>query len=304
MFTDDSTWLETRAQSIGRFAFEVLSEDREASILGVTSRGIFVRAAGRWAVFLSFETYRSPLTITLSRTVDRLARVKVGSPARVVSGRLILPSAGIAVTASPSAVWHQPVPSGTLRPLAEQLADLKHLAVEAAAGKNGDGLSALLPPLLDLERSDVVASGVERALADLSRLRQALADRSVSEVARLIEGLLGKGLGLTPAWDDFVVGLLLLLNRRQQAMRPDDDLQWLNRQVVEAAYARTTRLSANLIECASLGESDERLVNVVDCILTGSPCVDECLPHLLTWGHSSGVDALAGMTVAVLGAHH
>ena len=77
-------------------------------------------------------------------------------------------------------------------------------------------------------------------------------------------------------------------------------LQDLNRRLVAAAYERTTRLSANLIECAALGESDERLLNVVDCILTGSPPVAECLPELLTWGSSSGVDALAGMAVATL----
>src|SRR3990172_3391299 len=134
--SDDRAWLEYRAQSIGRFAFDVLLEDQEASVAGVTSRGIFVRATDRWTVFVSFETYRSPLTITLAQIIDRLGGVKAGSPARVVSGRLILPSVGFAISASPDVVWRQPAPPNAARPVTEQIVTLRELA----KGNGGRGL--------------------------------------------------------------------------------------------------------------------------------------------------------------------
>jgi hypothetical protein len=106
------------------------------------------------------------------------------------------------------------------------------------------------------------------------------------------------GEGLTPSGDDFVVGLLLVLNRWKNMRNFASDLQQLNLLVTEAAYRKTTTLSANLIECATFGESDERLLNVVDCVLTGKPQESECVSCLLELGASSGVDILVGMAVA------
>jgi hypothetical protein len=73
----------------------------------------------------------------------------------------------------------------------------------------------------------------------------------------------------------------------------------LNRAVIEAAYRVTTTISANLIECAADGQGDERLVTVADGIVTGRPAIEECVECVLEWGSSSGLDALAGMAIAL-----
>jgi hypothetical protein len=54
-----------------------------------------------------------------------------------------------------------------------------------------------------------------------------------------------------------------------------------------------------MIECAALGEADERLVAVADCIFVGDPPEAECVSRVVGWGASSGTDALTGMAVAV-----
>ena len=299
-FGGGPTRIEYRAQSIGRFAFETLSEDRAAAVVGVTSRGLFIRTDSRWLTFVSFEKHRGPCTLTLEPAADCLRAAKIDTPAQIVAGKLRFPSLGIGISALPDAVWRSPPPSGGFRPREEQLADLKYLVREAAINRVVQGPGSLALLLLGLEACGTHASPDESTLADVSLLRQALADGHASLAAGILDRRLGQGRGLTPAWDDFVAGLLLLLNRGQGEVWPDGVLQDLNRRLVAAAYERTTRLSANLIECAALGESDERLLNVVDCILTGSPPVAECLPELLTWGSSSGVDAFAGMAVATL----
>ena len=114
-----------------------------------------------------------------------------------------------------------------------------------------------------------------------------------------LSGLLGVGRGLTPSGDDFIIGLLLALNRWRVGSWPHSGLRRLNQEVTDAAYQRTTRLSANMIECAALGEADERLVAVADCISVGDPPEAECVSRVLGWGASSGTDALIGMAVAV-----
>jgi hypothetical protein len=75
----------------------------------------------------------------------------------------------------------------------------------------------------------------------------------------------------------------------------------LGEQVVAAAYRQTSLLSANLIECAARGQADERLLLGLSALLLGEPSVEAGAECLLGWGHSSGVAALVGMAIAILG---
>jgi len=61
---------------------------------------------------------------------------------------------------------------------------------------------------------------------------------------------------------------------------------------------QTTYLSSNLIECAILGQADQRLINASDGMMTAEKCDLAWLDGLLTWGSSSGLDAFAGMILA------
>ena len=74
-------------------------------------------------------------------------------------------------------------------------------------------------------------------------------------------------------------------------------LNGLNR--TQAAYEKTTTLSANLIDCAARGLANERLINTLDWILTGEPGEANVIANLLGWGNSSGVDAFTGMAAAI-----
>ncbi len=110
-----------------------------------------------------------------------------------------------------------------------------------------------------------------------------------------LEKCLGLGEGLTPAGDDLVLGFLLAINRWGDLLCPDQDGREINQTIRQAAHRKTNTLSANLIECASLGQADERLILALDGIMTGEPDPDTCVAHLLSWGHTSGAYVLAGM---------
>jgi len=79
----------------------------------------------------------------------------------------------------------------------------------------------------------------------------------------------------------------------------EESLLELNNRIVEAAYAKTTLLSANLIECASLGSADERLISTLDYLVCDEDYETEIPRELLDWGKSSGLAALLGMATAL-----
>jgi len=136
-------------------------------------------------------------------------------------------------------------------------------------------------------------------LDEFTPIQQAIRASEMDKLASLLMSVLGKGQGLTPAWDDFIVGLTLCLNRYQDSRLNKDDLEVFNRKIVEAAYKKTTTLSANLIESASLGLADERLIDMLDLMVSGIARNEHVIDRLLTWGHSSGVEAFYGMVFGI-----
>jgi hypothetical protein len=295
-----SGWLaEIQAKCVGRIAFEVLAEDQTAAVIGTTSQGVFVRSASGWVIFCSFDAYRGPLTVTFAEPPDQLRLTQPGSLAVIASGRLMFPTIGVSIQAQQGAIW-QPAPvSSAPRPVPEQLSTLAYLAREAVGRRRGVGFSVVLPHLLELPERGDIHWDRETVLQSVLPVRRALCERDVTAVVDALSGLLGVGGGLTPSGDDFIMGLLLVLNRWRVGSWPHSGLRRLNQEVTGAAYQRTTRLSANMIECAALGEADERLVAVADCIFVGDPPEAECVSRVLGWGASSGTDALTGMAVAV-----
>src|SRR4030065_2122377 len=66
---------------IGTSAQEELAQTREASVIGKTSRGLFLHLASDWVAFLSFEQFRGPLTLNLRENSDALAGLEIGAHA-------------------------------------------------------------------------------------------------------------------------------------------------------------------------------------------------------------------------------
>lgn len=114
----------------------------------------------------------------------------------------------------------------------------------------------------------------------------------------MLQKLIGFGSGLTPSGDDLIAGFLLARNRYRDLPPLPYDLDGFNQALVELAYQKTTLLSANLIECSTLGQADERLILALDGVLAGTLDPASCAKLLLRWGNSSGADALLGMALA------
>ena len=279
------------AKSIGHMAAKVTSLGGEAKVIGVTSRGLFL-SLDRRVLFVSFERWRGPLTINIERAID----CTLGESVRLSATRLIFST--IEVDLSAAKVWQPSLPSSA-RPMAEQRDTLRQLASSVLARKTPEGFGALLPHLLDLPEKQTLSASDAALLARMTQLRELIQQGDFDQATTMIEGLLGRGRGLTPSGDDVTIGLLLMLNRHPERneVESKDALVAFNHRVIQSAYQRTTALSANLIECAANDEADERLINVVDGLVTGTPPIEDCVNYVLEWGSSSGIDALVGMAL-------
>lgn len=274
------------AINMGRLAAQVIASGGEAQVIGVTSRGIFLALAQR-VLFVSIEPWRGPLTINVDRSLVCL----MGDRVRLSATRLIFPA--FEVDLSAAEVWQPSAPPIT-RTQVDQHEALKQLASQVLGRRAPAGFSVLLPHLLDLPEKPALSASEAARLARLIQLREASQRHDLDQAAALIESLLGLGRGLTPSGDDVTIGWLLALRMNSPSAKSN-----ALKRVVELAYQRTTSISANLIECAANGEADERLINVLDHLASGTPGLEDCATGLLAWGESSGVDALIGMALAL-----
>ena len=276
-------------RTIGKIARESLTPGGRGSVFGVTSRGVFIRMHSGWVIFISFEPFRGPLTLNLRGEASPLNALRPGSELVVREGELIFPAAELAIRTKQAETWEGYDPQGTALSPAEREVRLASIAHGVAAERGPAGLGAAL------------ASVARRRLPpEILPLYLALRGRLPARISTSVEPFLGLGSGLTPSGDDLTLGLLLALNRWSKLLNNGLDMPALNREIIQAAYRRTTNLSANLIECASQGQADERLVAALDGIMTGSPDLPGCILNLLQWGSTSGGDVLVGIALAIL----
>jgi hypothetical protein len=219
-------------------------------------------------------------------------------PVQISDRQMILPDARLTISAQNSNVWNPPPPPFPPLPRAECIQNLAYFARKALTQKPSVGLSRLLPHFISLPefQKKLELNPLQR---EILAIQPYLSNREAAPFVSKLCNCLGAGAGLTPSGDDFVTGLLLALNRWKDVLWDRDDLDRVNQSVVEAAYQKTTTLSANLIELASLGEGDERILKAIDWIMCGNTDESSIVDDLLDWGSSSGVDMLVGFTAAL-----
>jgi hypothetical protein len=262
--------------SLGAIARQVLAQAQRATVWGVTSSGIFLYLSPDWVIFLSFEQFRGPLTLNSNLNPLLFQSLKPGSTVNLSPQTIHFDSLGIVVGIDSTAIWSTPA---------------RKAASTASLTGGCDRLKTIYQKVLAARGSAL--SG------DLLSKSMIAASPDIPHISAALEKYLGLGAGLTPAGDDLVLGYLLAINRWGDLLYPDLEVGEINQTIRQAACRMTNTLGANLIECACLGQADERLILALDGILTGEPSPDTCVAHLLSWGHSSGANALTGMSVAI-----
>jgi len=285
------------AAFVGHLATEIIAEGAAANVIGNTSRGIFLLTPRQRVIFLSYETFRGPLTVNLKIQPDQPLPVFTGQSASLHADEISIPDLRVHILLDQAQPWTAPNPPASILPLNQINHTLNQITRMVIETKRGVGFVPLLPYIFDLPSRPTVPITLQPTIANVVLLKQLLLKPPLADSLPQIKDLMGLGRGLTPSGDDLINGLLLAFNRIPQRLEYQAQLGELNREVVEMAFTKTTALSANLIQAATLGSADERLLLALDGLLTGSLAPDEIIDVLETYGSSSGIDAFAGISL-------
>ena len=290
-----------QAVTVGYLAYQAVSEERSARVVGSTSRGIFLLTPKKRILFITGETYRSPLTINVFELSGKFDAVIPGMPAEISPIQVEIPEASFSLSVADHIPWYPPDPVEISRQPTSVRHFLEEMVQEITNAQDSQGFSFLLAPLLYHQEPEFLDPKEAMVMASVKRLKKTLIKQDPGETVEVFKSLMGLGRGLTPSGDDLIMGLLATVNRWPQACRWVSGMASINQLAIQTAYLTTTAISANLIECATCGHTDERLLIALDGIVTGSIPPFTCVENLFAFGASSGIDALAGIIVAL---HH
>ena len=162
--------------------------------------------------------------------------------------------------------------------------DLSRTTVWEGTALTPDMLAAGAGPLLD-----VLAGAPASALADPAyepRLTRAVRCVDRGDLDGAVDALAGLGPGLTPAGDDALAGILLVLGAHDRAAA-----------VAAADRARTNDIARAFLAWAARGQSIEPVHRLLVAGDAGS--ASAALADLLRFGHSSGADLAFGLRLGL-----
>lgn len=277
------------ARTIGYPAYTNLSIGTSASILGVTSQGVFLITEKNHVLFLTDSSYRGPLTINLQRPANYLMDCTMGEVVYIDKMCIQFSTFSIVINAY-TKIW-EPEAFQILRSMTPEINKRAQTISASLLNELNDSLFHEVVQISAEEEEDTGEK--QRQMRDWFSSRTGIEENYGVVGFGFLQALLGLGKGLTPAGDDFIGGYLLVCSYQQSGKSEDTE------KLVELAYQKTTSLSANLIACAVQGEADERLLNILRFLATGEGGLEEIREELLSYGSSSGIDSLAGMLIAL-----
>lgn len=144
------------------------------------------------------------------------------------------------------------------------------------------------------QRRGTAPSVIDAAAAALGEACRAL-DRD--QAARQVDRLVGWGEGLTPAGDDFLVGLLAGLDALVGDVEARRRFRCALAATVGVRTSRTTAIAANYLSLARAGHYNAPLVEVRAALLCEEDpgVVDAALQRALAVGATSGADTVGGL---------
>ena len=249
-----------------------------------------------------------PLNIVIEET-GILDHVKPGWPAVFSNGQLILRDS-LVVLLDEAQLWGGELNWECLPTQQRRLKD--NLAALCDWLSQNDIADGLLGLVLDEEkepgvRGDGTRSEVETASpqnrafltmaqAGIEGLMRALQDGDRSGIRENAARLAGLGPGLTPAGDDYLVGLMAGLRvwlgpLENTGLSPDEACQI----ILEATKGRTTLLSRAFLRSGKEGLFGENWHELLAELARGETIrIQRAARHILSSGATSGADALAG----------
>jgi hypothetical protein len=266
-----------------------LAETSTARVLNVFDRACnLVNPRGDVLAVVTSQRGLTPFALVVAGSDPAPFRaVTESSDVRVQASRLRLGPLDIDFSAA--RLWDPAPDWPAIRRLFARVGQLDELAAMAFGhGPAGSLLELFAPEGHESSLPDALRGrALPSARALVMGMRSGSADDAVAGASRLA----GLGGGLTPAGDDFVLGVLLAA----WAGLYGPGAERLGGKIAEAAAPLTTSLSGAYLRAAARGECSDYWHRLFAALLGSDAAgLRAALSALLAVGHTSGADALAG----------
>ncbi|MDR2487109.1 MAG: DUF2877 domain-containing protein [Clostridiales Family XIII bacterium] len=144
-----------------------------------------------------------------------------------------------------------------------------------------------------------VGEAADPARAGNPELRGCLMNRDSAHVQGVLKRWVGAGPGLTPSGDDFLAGLLLADHVCPAPLIVGSVFKEVLQGLLREGY--TTDVGRHYLECALEGLASESWIQLVvhGCLAGDVPAQRDGLSQVLSLGHTSGADTLAGFLYGI-----
>ena len=294
--------------SIGEAAREILLSGSHGKILTVFSKAIYLKSSEDELVWLAAEDV--PMHRRCVQLRGPLPKPGLHSSFTVREDTLRLDD-GVDMHLEGVFIWTPKPPRvDRIPPLRELHALLFEMSYSLEDLPSPKGFGCLFPELAKIARGrplpSVILSGSPAANLAWSEIREILSTDSSIDHAQLLlsaEKLIGLGEGLTPSGDDFIGGLLFIVETLHKLYGHLPGFRHQDLQLF-LAYARrhTNLISYTLLKDHAGGHGSETLHQFVNTVLTGEPQekIHQYALKLTDMGHSTGWDILAGVWTGML----
>lgn len=220
--------------------------------------------------------------------IDLLEFVDQDSPVRVTDEGLTLGQ--LRVETSKAKPWHPRPPWSALHEHKAALLKYRHnLEVVLTTEAPNESIARVVLNLTNNQAEDSKITTL--ATEGVDWLTEGLSHDQTDLIASGAARLAGLGVGLTPAGDDFLMGVMYGL----WALKSEKEAFRLSQTIYQVAAPRTTSLSAAWLGAAARGEAGESWHALFEAILhDDKKAFRAAIYRILPTGHTSGVDALAG----------
>ncbi len=259
-----------------------LEQSSGGRVLGVYEQAVnLANPAGELLVLATSTVGPGPFSLVLSPDVAPLARhIAAGDSVRVSAG--LLEVGRLEVTWAEAETWEARPGWSRLHDRSLPLPALRQLLLAVAPP---DSLADLLLPSSAARNrwAQAAEPGAHLLAQGLAAANQTLGRRGAAALA-------GLGPGLTPAGDDFLMGVIYYGWATEPVARA---ATWAAA-LVGAAAPRTNQLSRAWLRAAGRGETGRAWHGLVAALAQGEAVLGPAVQAIVSTGHTSGADALAG----------
>ena len=273
------------ASCVGKLAARSLASARSGTvgeILSVFPTSFYVKTADSDLVFVTNRQFRSPITLNLDSKMNLQQIIKPQESVSVLENGIRI-GESIQIDLRSAAQY-----SELQGPRIDQYALVKEALYRGS----------LILMIIDNQLSVLDQAGLAHVEAAKFVSNGVLALRrsdDVDALRRAAHGLVGLGMGFTPSGDDLLGGFLATYNSFAHVVNH----KTINLEF-DALISRTSWLSAKLLDYMQRQVLDDQVATLIDSATAhDSDTFILALETLLLRGHTSGIDMLVGVLLAL-----